>query len=361
MPDAHFSGSYLPEDVEFLLNPVEIAPTDVDEKERHIQSGTRHYSEMISLEQPPSDAYETIFEQAMERGAARYGREVAKLARAVQQRATIPVTLVSLVRAGAPLGVLLHRALKKLGVNVRHYGVSIIRDRGLDLNAIEHIARTTRRPIEGFVFVDGWTGKGAIATELESSFHGYCGQKPKLLVLADPCGRAWMAASGDDWLIPSGILGSTVSGLISRSILNEQTIEDGGFHGCKLWDHLHPFDRTRSFVDQVWELTLAALPRAEASVWTSVDQRRQRALSTGAIGRIAEHCKIDNLNRIKPGIAEATRAILRRKPERVFISSRDDRDLTALLHLAETANVPVELAPELVAPYRAITIIAKVT
>ncbi|MER8575636.1 cysteine protease StiP domain-containing protein [Mesorhizobium sp. M1409] len=41
------------------------------------------------------------------------------------------------------------------------------------------------------------------------------------MVLSDPCGRAWLAASAEDWLIPSGILGSTVFGLISRSILNE--------------------------------------------------------------------------------------------------------------------------------------------
>ncbi|HAI50604.1 MAG TPA: hypothetical protein DCM53_14630, partial [Enterobacteriaceae bacterium] len=40
-----FSGSYLPQDVHFLLQPVEIEMTPVDQKEQLIQSGARHYSD----------------------------------------------------------------------------------------------------------------------------------------------------------------------------------------------------------------------------------------------------------------------------------------------------------------------------
>ena len=47
-----FSGSYDPDDVTFLLKPVRLEPTAVAEKERLIQSGRRHYSEMISREGP---------------------------------------------------------------------------------------------------------------------------------------------------------------------------------------------------------------------------------------------------------------------------------------------------------------------
>jgi hypothetical protein len=61
-------------------------------------------------------------------------------------------------------------------------------------------------------------------------------------------------------------------------------------------------------------------------------------------------------NRIKPGIAEATRALLRRVPDRLFLRNRDDPDVAHLLLLAEQAKVPIE---QLFADsaYRAVAII----
>ncbi len=116
----------------------------------------------------------------------------------------LPVSCVP----GFRFGVLLNRALKALGRDVAHFGVSIIRDKGIDGNAMRYILE--RRPIEGLVFVDGWTGKGAITTELEQSFKAYSDEKLRLVVLADPAGRSRLAASGEDWLIPSGILKHSV-------------------------------------------------------------------------------------------------------------------------------------------------------
>ena len=49
-----FSGSYKPEDVQFLLQPIEMAYTPVAEKEQLIQSGQCHYSDMLSQEPAPS-------------------------------------------------------------------------------------------------------------------------------------------------------------------------------------------------------------------------------------------------------------------------------------------------------------------
>ena len=45
-----FSGSYAAQDVAFLLTRLELEPIDdVQEKERLIQSGEKHYSEIINL------------------------------------------------------------------------------------------------------------------------------------------------------------------------------------------------------------------------------------------------------------------------------------------------------------------------
>ncbi|MES2902001.1 MAG: cysteine protease StiP domain-containing protein, partial [Pseudomonadota bacterium] len=51
----NFSGSYRSGDVTFLLKPLAMADfVDVAEKEKLIQSGQRHYSEMLSPESLPS-------------------------------------------------------------------------------------------------------------------------------------------------------------------------------------------------------------------------------------------------------------------------------------------------------------------
>lgn len=368
MPPARnepFPGSYAPSDVLFLLKQIVMPPTDLSDKEANIQSGRRHYSEMISVERFPDEDYMRLFDEAMTMGAQRMGMEVVSLARAIGSAIEGPITLASLVRAGVPLGVLLTRALRALGRDVVHFGISIIRDRGIDGNAMRHIL--ARRPIEGLIFVDGWTGKGAITDELERSFKPYSDDQPRLVVLADPAGRSWLAASGEDWLIPSGILGSTVSGLISRSILNADVVGEDDFHACVRWSHLEAHDVSMLFVDTVWRHCEEALGvqsgdplyRA-ASVWTDVDRSLHRTNAKRAVDYVRTRENVTNLNRIKPGIAEATRAILRRVPERVFVSSESDKDLSAIMHLIGEKNIPYTVAPDAIHPYRAVTLIQQV-
>lgn len=353
------SGTYRGSDVTFLLKPIKLEAIDVASKEAAIQSGLRHYSETISFEGAPEAGYMEIFDEAMSAGAARMGREVAALSRSISNQIKGPITLASLVRAGVPLGVLLKRALSRLKKDVEHFGISIIRDRGIDCNAMRHIIE--RRPIEGLLFVDGWTGKGAISNELERSFHSFSAQPPKLVVLADPCGRAWLAASSEDWLIPSGILGSTVSGLISRSILNEQVTGPEDFHGTVIWDHLMSHDISAAFVDNVWTHAVSALDQNnDIAQWTDNDRSSHQRRSREAINRIAAEFAVENFNRIKPGIAEATRAILRRMPQIVFLSSVEDAELAALLYLIREKNVPFQVVSEKIQPYRAITLIQRV-
>jgi hypothetical protein len=355
-----FSGSYDPADVEFLLKPIALRPTTVAEKEAAIQSNRRHYSEMISEENPPTPEYRDIYDAALARGLDRLASETVSLAMTLVNRVHGPITLASLVRAGVPLGVLLRRALAHMGTDVAHFGVSIIRDRGLDLRAMREILDT--RPANGLVFVDGWTGKGAIASQLTSSTASIAGVEPRLVVLADPCGRAWLAASGDDWLIPSGILGASVSGLISRSILNDK-VGPSDFHGCVFWEQLRSHDVSRNFVDAVWAKMLPMLDSGSADVcqWTDDHRLILRTMSDDVILKLGRSLDITDRNRIKPGIAEATRAVLRRVPDRVLVSNTDDADLAALLHLARRSRVAIDVVGDAIAPYRAVTVIKKVS
>ncbi|WP_454838302.1 cysteine protease StiP family protein [Pseudomonas mohnii] len=352
------SGSYASDDVQFLLQAVELDPTDVEEKERLIQSKQKHYSEMISMESAPSDLHKALYQRALEQNGARMAMDVQSLALALSEECTGPsIVLVSFVRAGLPLGVLLRRALLDMGRDAHHYGISIIRDRGIDKVALEAIIE--EHGAENIVFVDGWTGKGAISGEIQRSLNGDSRfpQNPRLVVLADPCGRAWLSASAEDWVIPSGILGATVSGLVSRSIWPT----DGGLHGCVVYDHLQKYDVTRDFIEHIEAERKVLGTVLQASPWTDAQRFELQRAATHVVSSLATRFGITNLNRVKPGIAEATRAVLRRVPDHVLVRSRSDSDVQLLMHLTESAGVTVEEVGAALGPYRAVTIIRSVS
>lgn len=362
-------GSYQKEDVTFLLSKLSESElvelyTAPSEKEVLIQRGIAHYSEMLSREQKPDDRYLQIFEQALSNYGERMGRDIAWLAVKLGVKIRGRITLLSLVRAGVPVGVLLLRALRELGRDATHYGISIIRDRGVDINALNYTL--SKHSAQSIVFVDGWTGKGAISNELETFLgaHPQLGVDARLVTLADPAGRAWLSASSEDWLIPSGILGSTVSGLISRSVLRRDWQHSSEFHATAQLDELAEYDLSRRFVDTIHAHVLTALPAVVDNIKSQDDhfgtpeRNHSRKQASEVIRQLASEFKIENSNRIKPGIAEATRAVLRRVPDRIIISSAKDADLAALVHLAMQLGVPVEERGQDILPYRAITIIA---
>ncbi len=350
-----FSGSYAPDDVTLLLQQIDMAPTPVAEKERLIQSGTLHYSELLAPEAPPTNQYMAIYENTLKENGPFMAQAVVSLAKGIAQQIEGEITLVSLARAGLPVGVLLKRALTGLGCDCNHYGISIIRDRGLDQVAMAHIA--ARHDATSIVFVDGWTGKGAIAGELAKAAP-VCGVlTPRMATLGDIGGFAWMAPTASDWLIPSGILGGVVSGLVSRTVLNDTIIASGSFHGATTLPHLAAHDISREFVD-----TIAGHFPSDATAAKPLpdDERRERRNKVEkSIQTLAERHDINNLNRIKPSLAEATRAVLRRRPHMVYVASDDAADTAPLMHLIRETNIPYEVAPDVINGYRAVTIIQK--
>ncbi|MEY1271464.1 cysteine protease StiP family protein [Proteus mirabilis] len=351
-----FSGSYVLGDVDFLLQPVKIEMTPVELKEELIQSGKRHYSDMLSQEPEPTPWHLDLFEKALNTGAERLAREVIMLAKSlITHFGETPIILTSLVRAGVPLGVMLQQTLRKMGKTSYHYGISIIRDRGIDSEALLWIEQ--RHGTEGIVFVDGWTGKGAITGELIRSLAGREGfpAQPHLVVLADPCGCAWLSASDEDWLIPFGIMGAPVSGLISRSIWTEQ-----GFHGFVDCQHLKQYECSRYLVDTAGKIVDSLIDNDIPLATFKHPPSDLKKLSENVVSLLANKYDISNINRIKPGIAEATRAVLRRVPEHILVKEIADPDVALLIYLAKQKNITVTEAGKTLGQYRAVTIIKKV-
>lgn len=361
---SHLHGSYRPDEVQFLLKPISLTPmNDLALRERQIQSGQRHYSETLMAEKLPSPAYLAVFDAACRTNARQMASDCLRLARLIAERRSGPITVVSLMRAGTPIGVIVCQLLRTiLGREAVHYSVSIIRDRGIDQVALRHILATGHAP-ESLVFVDGWTGKGVISRELQAAVTQFnqtegVSLDPGLYVLSDLAGTAACAASCEDYLIPSSILNATVSGLLSRSVLNH-LIGPNDFHGCVLYPELARHDRSRHFVDTILgyarQLAPEVGPTAPANPVQPVDTARIAAISRQFIGQMQQQYRIADVNLIKPGIGEATRVLLRRAPRLLLLRNAGAAATAHLTLLAQEKQVPLRIEADL--PYQACALI----
>ncbi|MEV4880388.1 phosphoribosyltransferase [Streptomyces cyaneofuscatus] len=362
-------SSYAPEDVGWLLQDLSDteleAPTE--EREEAIQSGGAHYAESLPVEYQPSAEYQALFTAALDASAARIARAVGTVTETVlAERGPRPV-LVSLARAGTPVGVLMrHWARHRHGLDLPHYAISIVRGRGIDATALRWLA--AHHDPADVVFVDGWTGKGAITRELAAAVEefeasggpggsaGPAGFNPEIAVLADPGGCVRTYGTREDFLIPSACLNSTVSGLISRTVLRADLVGPDDFHGAKFYRELAESDVSGDF--------LAAVTARFDEVADQVDAETKELLAAdraptwegwAAVERISEEYGIHDVNLVKPGVGETTRVLLRRVPWKILAKRGAGADLTHIRLLAEQRGVPVEEVDDL--PYSCVGLI----
>ncbi|MEU8778178.1 phosphoribosyltransferase [Streptomyces sp. NPDC048606] len=337
-------SSYAPEDVGWLLQDlsgVELeAPTE--EREEAIQAGGAHYAESLPVEYQPSDAYQALYRSALDASAARIARAVGTVTETVlAERSPAPV-LVSLARAGTPVGVLMRRwARDRHGLDLPHYAVSIVRGRGIDANALRWLA--AHHDPADIVFVDGWTGKGAITRELREALAEFEGFDPEIVVLADPGSCVKTYGTREDFLIPSACLNSTVSGLVSRTVLRADLVGPGDFHGAKFYRELAGADVSTDFVDAVaarFEEVAEAV--AEEVKELLAADRTPTWVGWAAVERISEEYGIHDVNLVKPGVGETTRVLLRRVPWKILARRGAGPDLDHVRLLAEQRGVTVE-------------------
>lgn len=350
--------SYSEEDVVVLLKDLSLDMKEMstEEREKAIQSGV-HYSEMLPQEKAPSEEYEALYTQAVEEKKHEIAEGIAKVSEIMWANTLAcggaPV-IISLARAGIPVGILMKRYIKRVyGVECPHYAVSIIRDRGIDENAMEFIYNTevgiNKNTVENFFFVDGWTGKGAIKTQLEEAVaelkkadaDKWEALSDNLYVLADPANITPYCGTHVDYLLPSACLNSTVSGLTSRTILNKFVdVEAGDFHGATYFKKFEDIDKSNEFIDKV----------SECFHNLSMDETRGElnSLEEGWNGMsiVTDICnlmQVEDYKKVKPGIGETTRVLLRRIPWKVLINkdiSEDDPDIQHILVLCREKKIP---------------------
>ncbi|MFC5216767.1 phosphoribosyltransferase [Streptomyces coerulescens] len=356
-------SSYAPEEVGWLLQDLSDvtleAPTE--EREEAIQSGGAHYAESLPVEYQPSEQYQELFQAALAESAARLAQAAGAVTEIVlAERSPRPV-LVSLARAGTPVGVLMRRwAQFRHGLELPHYAVSIVRGRGIDANALRWLA--AHHDPRDVVFVDGWTGKGAITRELTAAVRefeasdGITGFDPEIAVLADPGSCVRTYGTREDYLIPSACLNSTVSGLISRTVLRSDLVGPHDYHGAKFYRELAGADVSVAFLDAVSARFPEVVDAVDATAKELLSGDREPTWEGwAAVERISEEYGIHDVNLVKPGVGETTRVLLRRVPWKILARAGAGADLDHVRLLAEQRGVPVEEVAEL--PYTCVGLI----
>jgi Phosphoribosyl transferase (PRTase)/PELOTA RNA binding domain len=354
-------SSYRLDEVSFLLTDLSGHALELDtrERERAIQRG-RNYAEMLPIEYAPSAEYLALFDALTEQFAAQIAEHVGVVTQmALAARGGRRPVLVSLARAGTPVGILMRRwALFAMNVDLAHYSISIVRGRGIDTVALDHIV--ARHDARDVLFVDGWTGKGAITTELAEALDGYQAAggprlAAELAVIADPGHCAALFGTREDVLVPSACLNSTVCGLVSRTVLND-LIGPGMFHGAKVYSELAHADRSARFLDAISEQFPVVAP-AVAERWPRGYAADRPLTFAGrlVVERIQAEFGLPSQHLVKPGAGEATRVLLRRLPWLVLVRP-DRRDmLEHLLLLAKERGVDVVDYPDM--PYSCVGLV----
>jgi hypothetical protein len=351
LPEPKPIGSYAPDDVTFLLKNISefINESGTEEREMAIQSGG-HYSEMLPQEYKPTAEYMEIFYTTLAQTAQKLAETAALAAERIIQQRGCDIVLVSLARAGTPIGILFKRYIHlRFGIQLPHYSVSIIRGKGIDENAIFYILQ--QHPGKQIQFVDGWTGKGAITKELAqacSLFEANYGinLSPQLAVVADPGHCTGLYGTREDFLIPSACLNATVSGLISRTVHRSDIIGHNDYHGAKFYTELQTEDVSCFFIETIGRLFPYTIEKAsiqvnhdqpELATWKGMDD----------VARIGRRFGIRNYHLIKPGVGETTRVLLRRIPWKILVHPEMVDNLTHVLQLARERQVPIEMYPDM--------------
>ena len=347
-------GSYATDEVTWLLKDLSHVELEGElaEREKRIQSGAAHYAESLPIEYQPGAEYHELFVSALADSAVRLAEAVAVVSELVLAERDTQPTLVSLARAGTPIGILMRRWIAFAHqVQAPHYTISIVRDRGIDTVALDYL--TAQQRPESVVFVDGWTGKGAIQRELDAALAEYArsggaAMTSELAVLADPGSCTRTLGTRDDFLIASACLNSTVSGLVSRTVLNADHIGPGEFHGAKFYRHLRDFDVSGHFLDAVSNCFGEVAGRIDRLVAEVREENREPDWGGWAsVEKLRADYGLSSVNFVKPGVGETTRVLLRRVPWRILVREPDLPEHQHIRILASERGVPIEVRNDL--------------
>ena len=336
-------GSFDPVEITYLLHDVgdTVPSLSTEDRESRMKQGA-HYAEVLPIELPPSQRYlqavDTVTQCNAEK-VATYTRNLA--AQIARGRRENPV-LVSIARGGCPAGILVRRALTmNWGRDVPHYAISVIKGHGVDPAALFWLHQ--RYDAADLIFIDGWTGKGGIANEVRET-------GGSLYVLADPMGVADHRGSHDDVLVPSACLNALTHGMISRTVL--ATNRGQQFDGARAYPRSRD-DRSARFLDAVTAYLEKPDGADSLPELSSANRRNERQ---AFIDVQASRYARNDTSRIRAGVGEVMRVMLRRTPSAVLLRDVDSPNNQPLLVLAEERSLDV--TEDRSSPWEAVAVLA---
>lgn len=335
-------STYKNDDCLFLLKDLSktMEEISVKEFEDRIAKGIS-YSEVIAKEDFVSPEINKIFLDMLESRAEELADYVAIISDEALRLRGNNIILVSLARAGSPIGVLMRKYLQfKYSISVPHYSISIIRGKGIDENALKYIIKN--HPQGNILFIDGWTGKGSITFELKKSikeFNEKYNQNidDSLAVLADPAKKSEIYGTRKDICIPNACLDSTVSGLVSRTIHNLDYIKEGDFHGAKFFDSLVSQDYSNYFIEKVSS-------KFKKNHTNIVFEKPELSYVYDVFNELVSKKILDknfDPTRVKLSIGEVSRSVIRRMPSRIFVKNMEDPNVQFVTHMANIKSIPI--------------------
>jgi hypothetical protein len=283
-------------------------------------------------------AFERLLLLSIEREKAAVLGMVEALAQRVAAATPSAPLLVSILRAGVPVGALLARALgRHLAEEVPLVALSLFDGLGWDAVALE--AALEDHPGRPVVFVDGWTSRGGVTGELRRSYERWTssgkpdftrGEGPRLAVLCDPRGLASFSALQADRFVPSSLFTAPETLGFSRGFATA----DGGMF-------------------RVYEFPPRLLKPALVGAWMDEDGATPAFLAGGEAPSDASPPH--------PGwrlhVNEVVRALVNRNPREVLLREDEETASEALepvLHLCGLRGVPVSYGREEVAAWGAV-------
>lgn len=335
-------SSYDPKDVTMLVKDLTglVNPVTVAEKDEMVKNGAFERAIMIK-EYPMNQEYEDYITSRFDMYIPSTAVAVASVAEQIYKAKGNDLVLVSIVRAGIPIGILIKRYLEHTyHVEIPHYAISLVK--GLDNNAMKYIL--SKHKAEGIQFIDGWTGKGTVTNELVDSAKNYPGVDASLAVLSDVTGLAKYAGIREDFAVPSAPMNACATGLVSITVFNNDVVGPDDFHGAMYLEDLESHDHSRDFVDMVTEYmfshNLTIIPETHPAVYLECPE-------------VAKDIGVD-MKKLNPGINEAARAILRRDLKELLVRRADDWDVQVIVSLARMKGVAIREYP--LKTYKAISV-----
>jgi hypothetical protein len=334
----HFHGSYLPNDVDFLLSLKNHEEISIEEKEDLLLNHKVHYSETLTKEMNIDEEYLSIFFTYHELNKTKICQHILTIA--YQLTKYNKIVLVSLARAGTPYGVILKRILNSIfEQQVEHYSISIIKDRGLDTVAINHILLKHGKDVQ-LVYIDGWTGFGNIANELNRAM---ADRFPEIgfqfITISDIAGVSDICSSREDYMIPSCLLNATISGLISRTLINA---DPTSFHSVKYFTEKQDQDYSLWYIDEL-EREILDIYKATFIPNVIIKDNNYRNQYLQTLEDVMGQFNLSENFNLKPGTGETIRCLIRRNPELVIISDMDDPQIKPIVYLCKKKNVPISI------------------